>query len=636
MNAAEQQQTFYNQFGDRQWDRIPRHDISAMDTKIAFTLYSTLFGSCTTAQQDSVVATREKVLQLSGSGDLHFGCVFVNVLPRDSEEPCIIPLVRTKPTYGEEIFFVEEQPGRVYTGWFDFLENHTLPSSNICYPENGFYESRFNGHVAVKFDYNAGPSMVTAILDTASTVVKTAATGLLTAAVFFPVATPFVLAASAGLGTTVAYSTGRAITQLVDRGAHHESIGLEDHQARGLWISMGADVIGAVMMGGAVALPRLVASGRIATTMAGAVMDVMNWVSIGVNSFGVIVNVAVLIGKLRSGTLQHADVVYFISSCLFIGNIVVNSLIAERVIQTLSNRPNQLCNLFRMVANSCYMGVKTISAAVTWNAVIETICGETVVAFLRYFNMNHTAQTLRTVQGQLRRFKRGMLNVPSLCMDLVRLLSSHLRQVLDEVLEVWKQARAFFLSIDFGGVLDLFMQPSLQAAEIVNGAERVMDEANLYEPEVRSSTREELLRTALGVARNMNRTTEHEYANICQIAMNDIQRRYDRRLVLEGSQTGHPLAEERLQILQEAMEEFREEFETSVQQLDVNLQQLESNGDALQGCRLVPYQLHIEICLKKYLSLSISQNYLSIIKTTFISNSFLHNSILILLELPIS
>lgn len=577
MSAAEQQHTFYNQFGDRLWDSIPRIDDDTLKTKISFTLYSIPYDICTAAQKDSINATERKLLELCGSGDVHFGCVFVNVLPKETREPCIFPLIRTKQTYGDDIYFIETQPGRVYTGWTDFLENNKIPSSHICYPAKGFYQSRYNQRVNIEFQEISGTSVVSVILDITSAVVKIGSTALIGASVFFPLATPLMLAAGAALGTSTAYSTTCGIIELVDRGAHHESIDLTDERARSIWIGMGVDVIGSVLIGGAVALPRLVASGRLASSMASSIMDVLNWVSVGVNSFGVLANVAVLIAKFRSGTIEFADIAYFISSCLFIGNIVVNAVVAEKVIQSLSKQPSQVGSIFKMIANTSFNAIKTISAAVTLEAVIETICGETVVAFMRYFGLQRVAQTLQTIKGLLRRYRRGPVNIWTLLLDLQRLLSCHLKQVLEEVSEAWKNTRAFFIGFNFPG--NLFTRPSVEAAEIVNNAERVLDNADIHDEVERNCSRDAIIRASLQISINMNAQTEREFANLCQMAMNDIRRRCDQRMVLAASQQGnHLFSEDRRRILQEAIQEFRHEFEADAESFEMNENQLQNSN----------------------------------------------------------
>lgn len=113
--AAGQQQEIYKQFGDRLWTSIQRTDTRTLNTNISFALYHTPYEECSAAQRDVINASKIKLLELSGSGNVHFGFVIVSVLLEDNQS-CIFPLIRTRQTNGQNVYFVEMQPGRVYTG----------------------------------------------------------------------------------------------------------------------------------------------------------------------------------------------------------------------------------------------------------------------------------------------------------------------------------------------------------------------------------------------------------------------------------------------------------------------------------------------------------------------------------------
>lgn len=415
----------------------------------------------------------------------------------------------------------------------------------MCFPTNGFYQSRDDGRVNIRFDRSAGCSST---LDTASNVVRTASACLLTASFFFPLATPIVLGATAAAGISTTISTVCGGTELMNRSAHHESISLSNEQARGIWLRVGVDGINTIFLGAGTVLPHLVTG-----SAAAAIIDVLNFASIGVNTFGLIVNIAVIVDKFKRGTFERRDITYILGSFLFMSNIVINAAIAEKIIKTLSNQPSQLCNLFNKVSNKVFCDVKTVSMGGTTEQVFQKIGLEIVVPYLKEFGMNHTSQLVQNVVSLVMQFNRGVLEFSLFCIRLCQVLFNLLGQVLVEVAEAWKSMRRYMRF----GAPNLFHGPSLHVSEIYNSTQRALPDTDMM-----NISRDALISTASEVARRCNPETQSAFSTLYRLAVNDIRRRYDQRMTLEVNQRGQSLSlDERSQLLREAMKECKAEFQ---------------------------------------------------------------------------
>lgn len=556
-----------------------------MNTKISFTLFGKPFGNCSDEEIRTTEDTRNKVLELNGSGDVNLGYVFIFVLLKKSKEPYIFPLIRTKQHYGVDVFFVERQPGRVYRGFDDFLKNNKLPKCDLCFPVNGYYTAH-NGHVQIRFQESASCSLTFKVLDVVSFVGKAASLGLVAVSVFFPVVTSALVVSGVILGGTTTYSTSRTIAHLVDRKKHHESISPVNRDARLLWIEMSNDIIGTILVGGAAALPRLMASGRFAANAVAAVCEILSWASLGVNSFGVIANIVNLIVKFRNGTLSMNDMEYFITSCLFIGNLVVSSVLANEIIRTLSERPSQLHNLFKMTANTSFKAIKVTIACCSMDAAVGILCGQTTQKFFAYFDLSYTGSIVKAVGETLKKFQQKNCNPTQLCFELYKLLTSHLDQARTEVEEAVLKLDKFsrFLAngkVTIGGK-QLFKNSQFLAPEVVHSVEEAVQNLNISDEVVAENSACAVLKLAVELGREMGVKNERQFADVSKILTNDIMCKCNQRLTLARVERKNVSTSDKQTILDEVIRELRSEFKQS-----------ESFPEGIESAVLQPEELNL-------------------------------------------
>lgn len=563
MDSVGYQQTFFERFGDREWDSIDREDTNTLNTKISYTLFGKPFGKCNDEEVKTVEDTRSKVLELNGSGNVNFACVFICVLLKKSKEPFIFSLIRTKSTYGDDVFFVERQPGRIYRGFNDFIKNNKLPKCDMCFPRNGFYTAS-DGGVRIQFQESASCALAFKVLDVVSFVGKTASLGLMAVSVFFPIVGSVLVAGGVILGSATTYSTSRNIIQLVDRNKHHQSISPINKDARMIWLEMSNDIIGAVLAGGAAALPRLVNSGRFAAGAITTVCEVLSWASLGVNSFGVIANIANLIVKFRNGTLDKNDVEYFITSCLFIGNLIVSTVIANEIIRELAERPSQLHHLFKMTANTSFKAIKVTVACFSMDAAMEIICGNSTQTFFTFFDLPYTGSVVKAVGEILKQFRRKNSDPAQLCFELYKLLTNHLQQARTEVDEAVQKLEKFskYLSnqtVSFNGKL-LFKNSRFLAPEVVHSVEEVVEKLNITDEVIQENSACSVMKLAVELGRETGVKNERQFADVCKILVNDIISRCDRRLALSKVERKTISVNDKQVMLDEVVRELRDEF----------------------------------------------------------------------------
>ncbi|KAM7248936.1 hypothetical protein ACFE04_008358 [Oxalis oulophora] len=550
LNSIGYQQTFYERFGDRRWDSIDREDTNTLNTKIAYTLFGKPFGKCSDEEIKTVEDTRNKVLELNGSGNVDFGC-----------------------------------PGRIYRGFKDFLQNNKLPKCDMCFPTNGVYTAR-DGWVRIQFQKSPSCSITFKVLDIVSFVGKAASLGLMAVSVFFPVVGSVLVAGGVVLGTTTTYSTSRNIVQLVDRNKHHQSLSLINKDARMIWLDMSNDIIGAILAGGAAALPRLVSSGRFTAKAISTVCEVLSWASLGVNSFGVIANIAHLVFKFRNGTLDKSDVEYFISSCLFIGNLIVSAVIANEIIRELSERPSHLHKLFKMSANTSFKTVKFTIACFTPDAALEILCGNQTQTFFTFFDLPYTGSVVRAAGNILKQFQLENSNPAQLCFELYKLLTTHLQQAQTEVDEAMHKLDKFckFLSnqrLTVNG-RQLFNNSRFLAPEVVHSVEDVVEKLNITDQVIQENSAGTVMKLAVELSRETGVKNERQFVDVCKILMNDIISRCDRRLILNEMERKTVSTNDKQRILDEVIRELKKDFAESG-----------SRSTSVENAMLQPEELHL-------------------------------------------
>jgi Domain of unknown function (DUF4781)/Domain of unknown function (DUF4157)/Adenosine deaminase len=193
-----------------------------------------------------------------------------------------LPLFRVQGKDGKD-YFVDDH-GRTYNDMADWKANNKLPSGKVTYFEDGHVSSTPDGK----------PKTVTeathAVPDTLGEQAKGvadkvmpwfgAALGVVavTTLVLATIGTggaalPLLLAAApyvtAGIIATSAYGAASSGSNLYDRYSHGQSIGLEDEEARGEWLNLGASSLGVAGAGFSLA-GKGVAAASAATKVAGS------------------------------------------------------------------------------------------------------------------------------------------------------------------------------------------------------------------------------------------------------------------------------------------------------------------------------------------------------------------------------
>ncbi|WP_458097110.1 DUF4781 domain-containing protein [Roseomonas sp. WA12] len=224
--------------------------------------------------------------------------------------PVTVPLFRVTGQDGRESF-VDNQ-GAVYRDFAHWRETNDLPPGQMTYPKGGHLVAGVDGRA--QLGQGATPETVDSFGEVALSVLdKAALVGGVIAAGAFIIGTGGTGALMIG-GAAAAYGAGRAGADLLDRADHQQSLSLTDPEARGLWLSLGANAAGVGAFGSAARLSQVARSGAAIAPMeasmlgwtqaAAGVTDVTAMANQGVEMFQ---NWEVMSGEQRAqGLLQMA------------------------------------------------------------------------------------------------------------------------------------------------------------------------------------------------------------------------------------------------------------------------------------------------------------------------------------------
>ncbi len=554
---------FYLQLGDRQFDEIPLDILEdVLENKISYGLLNTAYLNCNDEQREIVAQTATKVRELSGcSNKIMLGFTYIIVLTIDKNS-CIVPILRTKKYYGDTIFFVEQQPGRVYEGWEDYLYNNKLPECDMCYPVDGYYVAE-NGHVKIGFKRSPSCNKTFSIIDTVSTVVGTASTGLLAVSVLCPLVLPVVIGAGAITGASAIYGTTRGVTQIVDRSSHHETIGLGDPASISLWVNTVSSALGGVMVGGAAIVPRVLTTGTTVALATATVCEILSYTSLAVNGFGVVAHVVQVILKYINGRLSIDDLNSFISSCFFIGNLIVTTSMAHNIIHYLTQQPSRLLTLFKMAHNTTFQMVKTViqTGSMVVSEAIALLTGSHVAMFLRYIEMPKTAQILNTVTSTLRDFSKGRVNSVQFCLDMHRLISNHAGQFICEIKDALEKLSGYFgIPLKFVSVngQHLFSDSSGAIALEINSS--IDESVSSLQLPIESETKDcsvRLIELAKELGSKFDCISDAEFVTLCSLLAYKISNRCAAKISVARADGILDSSEDRKRIFSDVVGEIR-------------------------------------------------------------------------------
>lgn len=179
--------------------------------------------------------------------------------------PIQLPLFRVLDPAGHEHFV--DNTGRRYDSFEDWRTNNRLPAGSVTYPDNGHLSSGSDGTVALGHGNTPqtadtlGKQLVQ-VIDKAALVGGIIAGGVLIVG-SGGLAAPIVAGGAGvavGAGAWGAYRSGDA---LLDRAQHGQSLDpLQDDEARGLWLSLGASALSVGAFGSAARFAQLGRAGR--------------------------------------------------------------------------------------------------------------------------------------------------------------------------------------------------------------------------------------------------------------------------------------------------------------------------------------------------------------------------------------
>ncbi|KDR18844.1 hypothetical protein L798_07290 [Zootermopsis nevadensis] len=191
--AKEEQQWYYELFGDRDWDSYKEVEMEYLERNVGHAIYgppeklpdertngNTGYETEELEHIRKVCATIKKHgrnLSKCNDSDILMSVIFVclNVEER-SRRVAVFRIPRYDPEDKSKQCLNQfvDQNCRVYEDWDDFLSNNLLPKCTYCYPAGGVYDGDENDKVLLGFGETPASkavSKVFSVLDTASTVV---------------------------------------------------------------------------------------------------------------------------------------------------------------------------------------------------------------------------------------------------------------------------------------------------------------------------------------------------------------------------------------------------------------------------------------------------------------------------------
>ncbi|XP_069701501.1 uncharacterized protein [Periplaneta americana] len=375
--VVEEQQLYYEIFGDRDWDVYKENELEFLERNVGHALYGppeelpdenknggTGYSSEKLKLIRNVCATikEHSCHPECGKSDVWVAMIFVSLNMEERSLP--IPIFRIPKVTKESSCnqFVDSNC-RVYKDWNDFLKSNMLPRCTYCYPQNGVYDGDENDKVLLEFGDTPAckfSSRLCSVLDTTSTVVMVGGMAVSAAAIFTTVAAPLAAATAVGSVATGVYGTGRSAAALADRGAHQQSVGLGDAEARSCWLSVLGNSLG-IASGQAVrAVTKMARNGEVVCRAGRIAVTALNFGSLTVNGLGLVNGFLVLREKSQTGKLTRLEVFQFASSLLFFTMSAVNVKTADALITEAQNgvigdfeaslRSNRHRRVFRRVA----------------------------------------------------------------------------------------------------------------------------------------------------------------------------------------------------------------------------------------------------------------------------------------------
>ncbi|CAH4037514.1 unnamed protein product [Pieris brassicae] len=225
---------------------------------------------------------------------------FITVIPIElyfNNKLYEIPIFKVQRYRNSTIYYVDNI-GRYYSSFYDWDHNNKLPPCKIIYPKELKLVS--NGkHTAVTPPYDtpvAGvDNQVIEGVDTAAGVIGIgSAVGLIVLSGPFA---PFFIVAG---GASAIWGTSRAVTELVDRGDHGQTIDpFKDETARMLWLGVAANITGFGAMGVSMRVSAVAARLIELSNAQKVFTNIVNGISLTLSSVAIINNTVYLIQHIK-------------------------------------------------------------------------------------------------------------------------------------------------------------------------------------------------------------------------------------------------------------------------------------------------------------------------------------------------
>ncbi|XP_023245581.1 uncharacterized protein LOC106637191 isoform X2 [Copidosoma floridanum] len=269
----------------------------------------------------------------------------IQIIPIFKVQKCIQKKVEKKLVTECQVWFIDTE-ARVYNGWKDYLTHNNLPTCTMVAPKNGIYQADLKevwsdktSAVWVEAHRINTTRKITNAVDIASTLVNLGCIGIGVAAIFNPISAPVALAGAVGGAVSGAWGGGRAVTELVDRGKHDQSISIVNKHAIPAWLGVAGSTLGLAASSGSALLSRAIRTGTSIGTSARVAHDAIMIGNLFVNSVGVGYNSVAMVQKYReTGEVSAKDVFFLTAHVLFICNSAVKMRLASDIIKSDQNQ----------------------------------------------------------------------------------------------------------------------------------------------------------------------------------------------------------------------------------------------------------------------------------------------------------
>ena len=357
-DAQLSQQNFSKLLNDRVWDQFSLNDERELIwKKVSFALFG--FKETYDDNEKSVVDELvEKCIKYGNKdGHVYLAFIFVFVFDEKTSESLHFPIIRVMKGDGkvaENSYFIDHV-GRVYDCWKGFLDECLFDGLWLCVPEKGIYlfqddEKEVNIQYVDKTNSNKVLRDLDKLSSTSNIVTSLAMiTGtMLTFTPLAPVGMSLVAASSIVGAPGAVYSTTRAVSKLVDRGKHDQSLSLMNGEARSCWISTIASLLSFGNTASLGLLAKSASSGRIVSASLRTFCTSLNITTISVNGIGII-NSFVEVASKKKEDITAFDILQLTSSIFFFTNSLVNFQTANNLVKdvqkaTINEMRNELNN----------------------------------------------------------------------------------------------------------------------------------------------------------------------------------------------------------------------------------------------------------------------------------------------------